>query len=93
LLNSIGLIDKAIEIAMQPDVIFTSFGDMTRVPGTKINLLQAKARGAELQLVYSPLEALQIAKANPDKQIVLFAVGFETTTPIGEDKKYSESRC
>ncbi len=78
----VGLIDKAIEIAMQPDVIFTSFGDMARVPGTETNLLQAKARGAKLQLVYSPLEALQIAKNNPDKQVVFFAVGFETTAPM-----------
>ena len=77
----IGLIDKAIEIAMQTDVVFTSFGDMARVPGTKTNLLQAKARGAKLQLVYSPLEAIQIAKDNPDKQVVFFAVGFETTAP------------
>ena len=66
---------------MQPDVLFTSFGDMARVPGSETNLLQARARGARLQLVYSPLEAVQLAKDNPDKQVVFFAVGFETTAP------------
>ena len=71
-----GMIDKAIEIALHPDVIFTSFGDMARVPGTDTNLLMAKARGADLRLVYSPLDALQIARANPHKQVVFFAVGF-----------------
>lgn len=77
----VNMIDKAIEIALQPDVIFTSFGDMVRVPGTETNLLTAKARGADLRLVYSPLDALQIAVANPDRQVVFFAVGFETTAP------------
>jgi len=77
----VGMIDKAIEIALHPDVIFTSFGDMARVPGSDTNLLMAKARGADLRLVYSPLDALQIARANPHKQVVFFAVGFETTAP------------
>ena len=77
----VGMIDKAIEIALRPDVIFASFGDMARVPGTDTNLLTAKARGADLRLVYSPLDALQIARANPHKQVVFFAVGFETTAP------------
>ena len=77
----VGMIDKAIEIALRPDVIFASFGDMARVPGTDTNLLTAKARGADLRLVYSPLDALQIARANPRKQVVFFAVGFETTAP------------
>ena len=77
----VGMIDKAIEIALRPGVIFTSFGDMARVPGTDTNLLTAKARGADLRLVYSPLDALQIARANPHKQVVFFAVGFETTAP------------
>jgi hydrogenase expression/formation protein HypD len=75
------MIDKAIEIALRPDVIFTSFGDMARVPGSDTNLLMAKARGAELRLVYSPLDSLQIARDNPHKQVVFFAVGFETTAP------------
>jgi hydrogenase expression/formation protein HypD len=77
----VGMIDKAIEIASRPEVIFTSFGDMARVPGSETNLLTAKARGADLRLVYSPLDALKIARANPKKQIVFFAVGFETTAP------------
>jgi len=76
-----GMIDKAIEIAVRPEVIFASFGDMARVPGTGSNLLAAKARGADLRLVYSPLDALQIARDNPHKQVVFFAVGFETTAP------------
>jgi hydrogenase expression/formation protein HypD len=75
------MIDKAIEIALHPDVILASFGDMARVPGSDINLLMAKARGADLRLVYSPLNALEIARTNPDKQVVFFAVGFETTAP------------
>ena len=77
----LAMIDKAIEIALRPDVIFTSFGDMARVPGSDTNLLMAKARGAELRLVYSPLDSLQIARGNPHKQVVFFAVGFETTAP------------
>ncbi len=77
----VGIIDKAIEIAHRPDVIFTSFGDMARVPGSQTNLLTAKARGADLRLVYSPLDAVQIARVHPDKEVVFFAVGFETTAP------------
>lgn len=77
----VGMIDKAIEIAAHPDVIFTSFGDMARVPGSDMNLLLAKARGADLRLVYSPLDALEIARANPTRETVFFAVGFETTAP------------
>jgi hydrogenase expression/formation protein HypD len=78
----VGMIDKAIEIALRPEVIFTSFGDMARVPGSETNLLMAKARGADLRLVYSPLDALQIARDNPHRQVVFFAVGFETTAPV-----------
>ncbi|MGR9089376.1 MAG: hydrogenase formation protein HypD [Gammaproteobacteria bacterium] len=77
----VGMIDKAIAIAARDDVIFTSFGDMARVPGSATNLLAAKARGADLRLVYSPLEAVAIARANPAKEVVFFAVGFETTAP------------
>ncbi|MFT4584706.1 MAG: hydrogenase expression/formation protein HypD [Gammaproteobacteria bacterium] len=77
----VGMINKAIEIALRPEVIFTSFGDMARVPGSDTNLLVAKARGADLRLVYSPLDALQIARENPTKEVVFFAVGFETTAP------------
>src|SRR5688572_16642264 len=75
------LIDKAVGIAVRPNVIFTSFGDMLRVPGTKGDLLSAKARGGDVRIVYSPLDAVKLAQANPDKQVVFFAVGFETTAP------------
>lgn len=75
------MIDRALAIAQQPHVIFTSFGDMLRVPGSKTDLLSIKAQGADVRMVYSPLDALKIAAANPDKQIVFFAVGFETTAP------------
>ncbi|PJF36005.1 MAG: hydrogenase formation protein HypD [Candidatus Thermofonsia Clade 1 bacterium] len=75
------LIDKALEIAAQPNVIFTSFGDMLRVPGSHGDLLSCKARGADVRMVYSPLDALKLAQANPEKQVVFFAVGFETTAP------------
>jgi hydrogenase expression/formation protein HypD len=75
------LIDKAVEIAAQPDVIFTSFGDMLRVPGTKGDLLSAKAADGDVRMVYSPLDALRIAQDNPDREVVFFAVGFETTAP------------
>jgi len=75
------LIDKAVEISARPDVIFTSFGDMLRVPGTHGDLLAAKSRGADVRIVYSPLDAVDLAQANPCKQVVFFAVGFETTAP------------
>lgn len=75
------LIDKAITIAAWPGVIFTSFGDMLRVPGSDTDLLTKKALGADVRIVYSPLDVLQIARDNPDKQVVFFAVGFETTAP------------
>ena len=77
----VGMIDKAIELAGQENIILCSFGDMSRVPGTEINLLTAKARGADVQLVYSPLDAVKIARDNPRKEVVFFAVGFETTAP------------
>jgi hydrogenase expression/formation protein HypD len=74
-------IDKALRLAADPDVIFTSFGDMLRVPGSDCDLLQVRARGGQVRVVYSPLDALEIATRNPDKQVVFFAVGFETTAP------------
>jgi len=77
----IELIDKAVVIAKRPDAIFCSFGDMLRVPGSSKSLLDAKAEGADVRIVYSPLDALGLAKANPEKQVVFFAVGFETTAP------------
>jgi hydrogenase expression/formation protein HypD len=76
-----GRIDDAIAVAETPGVTFTSFGDMMRVPGSNGNLLEAKARGADVRFVYSPLDALRIAHENPDRQVVFFAVGFETTAP------------
>jgi len=75
------LIDKAIHIASRPGVIFTSFGDMLRVPGSSQDLFSVKAQGGDIRIVYSPLDAVKIAKENPDKQVVFFAVGFETTAP------------
>ncbi len=76
-----GRLDDAIAIAEHPNVIFTTFGDAMRVPGSKHSLLQAKAKGADIRMVYSPLDALQIAKNHPDREVVFFAIGFETTAP------------
>jgi hydrogenase expression/formation protein HypD len=76
-----GRVDDGIAIAHEPGVIFTCFGDMMRVPGSHGTLLEAKAAGADVRMVYSPLDALRIAKANPDRQVVFFAIGFETTAP------------
>ena len=76
-----GRVDDAMWLAEQPDVIFTTFGDMMRVPGSNGSLLDAKARGADVRFVYSPLDALKVATDNPDKHVVFFAVGFETTAP------------
>src|SRR5881227_1033966 len=76
-----GRIDDAIAIARMDGVIFTTFGDMMRVPGSKGSLLDAKADGADVRFVYSPLDALKIAVERPDKQVVFFAIGFETTAP------------
>jgi hydrogenase expression/formation protein HypD len=75
------IIDKAIAIASRPEVIFTSFGDMLRVPGSAKDLLAVKAGGGDVRMVYSPLDALKIARQNPDRRVVFFAVGFETTAP------------
>ncbi len=75
------LIDKALAIAAKPGVIFCSFGDMLRVPGTEGDLFQIKGRGGDVRVVYSPLDAVELAAKNPDKQVVFFGVGFETTAP------------
>jgi hydrogenase expression/formation protein HypD len=74
-------IDRAIALASRPDVIFCSFGDMLRVPGTDRDLLAVKAAGGDVRIVYSPLDALKVARDNPGRQVVFFAVGFETTAP------------
>jgi hydrogenase expression/formation protein HypD len=79
--TSLEMIDKAHAIARRPDVIFTSFGDMLRVPGSECDLLVLKSRGADIRVVYSPIDALKIARDNPDKKVVFFAIGFETTAP------------
>ena len=76
-----GRVDDAQWLATRPGVIFTTFGDMMRVPGTQGSLIQAQARGADVRFVYSPLDALKIAQDNPDREVVFFAVGFETTAP------------
>ena len=75
------LIDRAIAIASRPGVLFTSFGDMLRVPGSRSDLLSVKASGGDVRIVYSPLDALSLAAQHPDRQVVFFAVGFETTAP------------
>jgi hydrogenase expression/formation protein HypD len=74
-------IDRALAIAARPEVIFCSFGDMVRVPGSADDLFRIKSRGADVRIVYSPLDAVRIASQNPDKQVVFFGVGFETTAP------------
>ena len=85
-------VDKAIEIAERPDVIFCSFGDMLRVPGSTSDLFAAKSRGGEIRIVYSPMDALEIARKNPDNHVVFFAVGFETTAPANAMAAYRAKR-
>lgn len=79
--TSLELIDQALWIAQQPNVVFTSFGDMLRVPGSNGDLFSVRAKGGDVRVVYSPLDAVRIAKENPDLQVVFFAIGFETTAP------------
>ena len=86
------IINKAIEIASHPDVIFCSFGDMLRVPGTERDLFAAKAAGGDVRIVYSPMDTLKIARENPSKQVVFFAVGFETTAPANAMTLYQAHR-
>ena len=76
-----GRVDDGIAVARNDGVIFTCFGDMLRVPGSEYTLLDAKAQGADIRMVYSPLDALRIARENPDREVVFFAIGFETTAP------------
>ena len=76
-----GRVDDCVAIAQHPEVIFTTFGDAMRVPGSSKSLLQAKADGADIRMVYSPLDALDLARCNPDREVVFFALGFETTMP------------
>lgn len=85
-------IDKAVEIASRTDVVFCSFGDMLRVPGTERDLFSVKAAGGEVRVVYSPLDAVQLARERPDRQVVFFAVGFETTAPANAMAAYQAKR-
>ena len=77
-----GRVDDCVALAETPGVIFTTFGDAMRVPGSKKSLLQAKAEGADVRMVYSPLDALALARKHPDRQVVFFGLGFETTMPL-----------
>jgi len=86
------MIDQAIAIAGRPEVIFCSFGDMLRVPGSDKDLFMVKSEGGDVRVVYSPLEALKIARANPDREVVFFAVGFETTAPANAMAVYQAKR-
>ncbi|MBT7817803.1 MAG: hydrogenase formation protein HypD, partial [Chloroflexi bacterium] len=75
------LIDKAISLASMPEIIFCSYGDMLRVPGSVGNLFSVRAAGGDVRIIYSPLDALRIAKNNPEKEVIFFGIGFETTAP------------
>ena len=86
------MIDRAVAIAHRPEVMFTSFGDMLRVPGTGTSLLGAKAAGADVRMVYSPLDAVSLARQHKDRQVVFFAVGFETTAPANAMAIYEAAR-
>jgi len=85
-------VDKAINLASRPEVIFTSFGDMLRVPGSEKDLFQVKSEGGDVRIVYSPLDALKIARENPEKQVVFFAIGFETTAPTNAMAVYQAEK-
>ncbi len=86
------IIDKALEIAARPDVVFCSFGDMLRVPGSSQDLFRVKSAGGDVRVVYSPLDALKLARQNPDKQVVFFGIGFETTAPANAMTVYQARR-
>jgi hydrogenase expression/formation protein HypD len=90
--TAVELIDKAIELAGRKDVIFCSFGDMLRVPGSDKDLLWVKANGGDIRIVYSPMDALKIARDNPQKEVVFFAVGFETTAPANAMAVYQAKK-
>src|SRR4051795_5118964 len=86
------VIDKALEIAARPGVIFCSFGDMLRVPGTDRDLFRVKGEGGDVRVVYSPLDALDLARRNPDREVVFFGIGFETTAPANAMTVYQARR-
>ncbi len=85
-------IDQALEIAARPGVVFCSFGDMLRVPGSEVDLFRVKSAGGDVRVVYSPLDALELARANPDKEVVFFGIGFETTAPPNAMTVYQAKR-
>ncbi|MBV8051972.1 MAG: hydrogenase formation protein HypD [Acidobacteriaceae bacterium] len=87
------LIDKATQIAASPRVIFCSFGDMLRVPGSTCDLFRVKSHGGDVRIVYSPLDALRLARENPDREVVFFAVGFETTAPANAMAVYQANEA
>lgn len=86
------LLDRAVELAMREGVILASYGDLLRVPGTKMDLFSAKARGADVRMVYSPLDALRMARQNPERKVIFLAVGFETTAPANAMSVYQARR-
>src|SRR3954466_644316 len=86
------MIDKALAIAARPEVIFCSFGDMLRVPGSSQDLFRIKSDGGDVRVVYSPLDALELARQNPDRQVVFFGIGFETTAPPNAMTVYQAKR-
>jgi len=86
------IIDKGLEIAQRPGLIFCSFGDMLRVPGSDQDLFQVKSQGGDVRVVYSPLDALKLAQANPDREVVFFGIGFETTAPANAMTVYQAHR-
>jgi len=85
-------VDKAIDLALRPDTILVSYGDMLRVPGSQADLFRAKAAGGDVRLVYSPMEALKIARANPTRNVIFLAIGFETTAPANAMAAYQARR-
>jgi hydrogenase expression/formation protein HypD len=90
--TSLETIDRAHAIAARPDVVFASFGDMLRVPGSRGDLLTLKSRGADVRVVYSPLDAIALARANPTRRVVFFGIGFETTAPANATALYVARR-
>jgi hydrogenase expression/formation protein HypD len=86
------ILDRAVELALREDITLVTYGDMLRVPGSKMDLLSAKARGADVRMIYSPLDALRLARMNPDRKVVFLAVGFETTAPANAMSVWLASR-
>lgn len=87
-----GILDRAVELALRPEVTLVTYGDLLRVPGSQIDLFSAKARGADVRMVYSPLDALRIARAHPERTVIFLAVGFETTAPANAMAVYQAER-